>query len=137
MTELPQFVEMTDERFVEIARRFGVSVEEVRAQWEVAQANGPEATIAEMDEHLAEMEADMDEVVAGVDLSGDRRRAMNNLYGQLVDLIPDGKADVPDLLLKMSIMLYKLAEAQVEITRLRNLLTGTLDGNRRSGSQNR
>lgn len=133
---MAEFIDMTEERMAALAEQFGVSVEEVRREWEMAQTQGPDATLDSLNDDLAAMEADIDEVLPSVEIGGENRyRQMATLYGDAFEAATEGpeSTSVPDLVLKLAITLYRLAEAEAEVKRLRGLLTGGVDGNRRSG----
>ena len=128
MSDEPKIIELTDELAQETARKFGVSVETVREHYAALQAEGPEAALAEMNANMAEIDQAIDEVVADtpVWMGPDRLRAMADYYQAGWDAATADELDAADLFLKLSVALYKLAEAKEQIASL-------MDGQHRHG----
>lgn len=129
-----EIVELTDELVAELAVKFGVSEEEIRKQYAQTVALGPAGALAEMDQYMADLEAECDEIAADaaarwLHAGSDRMRNMAEFYHEGMDALSAeeiAEANVSDLFLKCSIALYKLAEANEQIAKLS-------DGNYRRG----
>lgn len=131
-----EFIELTDEKVAEMARKFGISAEEVRRQWEAVQESGPECVVADMDQEVAELEATINVVAADVtsrwlnaNTPEERVRNIAEFYQEGWDVVTANEvseANVSDMFLKLSVAIYLLAEARQQIARV-------LDGNYRVG----
>jgi hypothetical protein len=130
----PRIIDLTDEQAEEIARKFNISVEEVRRQYEATKAMGADAAIADMDGRVSEIEQIVQDVAEDVSARylgrPDRHRAMGEFYAEGWDAISAEEISATtagDLFLNMSVAIYMLAEAQDRINAL-------LDGGHRVGS---
>lgn len=134
---MAEFIELTDEKVAEMARKFGISAEEVRQQWEAVQESGPEAVVADMDQEVAELEEAINVVAADVASRWlnvnapweERVRNIAEFYAEGWDAVTDkevSEANVSDMFLKLSVAIYLLAEARQQIAQV-------LDGNYRVG----
>lgn len=129
----PKLIDLTDEQAEEIARKFNISVEKVREEYEKTKAMGVDAALSDMDAYVSDIEQTVQEVVD--DVSGrflgrpDRIRAITEFYQEGWDALgveDITEASVGDLFLNMSVAIYMLAEAQERINAL-------LDGAHRAG----
>lgn len=125
MAEGPEIMGMTDKVAADIARKFGITVEEVWREWEATKAQGAEAVLAEMDERMGEVEQLVQDVADDVSARflgrEDRIQAMGDFYREGWDaLSPEevNQTNVGDLFLNMTVAIYKLAEAQARINAL-------------------
>lgn len=127
-----RIIDLDADQIADIAAKFNISPDEVRQEWEKTKAMGAEKVMADLDYHVAEVEQQIDEVVADTAqwFGPDRHRAMADYYRQTFDAIDTEGADVADLVMKLSITIYKLAEAQQQVAAL-------MEGNRRSGVTDR
>lgn len=125
-----RIIDLDDAQVADIAAKFNVSPAKVREEWETTKELGPDKVLADLNYYVAEVEQQIDEVVADtVQWFGpDRHRAMADYYRQTLDAIDTEGADVADLVMKLSIAVFKLAEANQQIASL-------MDGNRRSGGE--
>lgn len=128
-----EFIDLTDEQAAEIAAKFNMTVEAVRAEFEATKAQGLDSVMAELDVRVGEIEdlvQDVADDVANRFLGRpDRLRAMGEFYSEGWDALNVEEitnATVGDLFFNMAVAIYKLAEAQARIDAL-------LDGGHRAG----
>lgn len=116
------FIELTDAKAQELAHQFGLPVATVREQYAIATTNGVEQTQAEMDGYIAEIEENLNAVIHDADkylVTDPRERGMADIYeGMMAMTVPTEMPEPSDLLLKMSILIYKLAEARIQMASL-------------------
>jgi hypothetical protein len=115
-----EFIELTPQRAVEIARRFNVSVEEVQRQYAIAQQDGVETTLAQMDDYVTEIEGTLNRVIGAVELDPENRvRGIGDFYQELVEQIDtNDPPPAADLLLQLAIAVYQLTEARAELAKI-------------------
>lgn len=115
-----RIIDLDDAQVADIAQKFNITPAQVWEHWEATKAKGPTGVLAEMDQMIAEVEGGIDEVVTDTVswLQPDRVRGMADYYKATLDGTDMDEADVPDLVMKLSIAVYKLAEAQVQIASL-------------------
>jgi hypothetical protein len=123
-----RIIDLDDAQVADIAHKFHISPEEVWEQWEATKALGPTGVLADMDQMIALVEHAIDEAAAdAVNWFGpDRARAMAKYYEASLDATDTDEADIVDLVMKLSITMFKLAEAREQIASL-------MDSSSRSG----
>ncbi len=123
-----RIIDLDDDTIADIAAKFKVNPDTVRQEWETAKSLGPDKVRADLDYYLAEVDQaidqDADDAVGW--FGPDRTRALADYYQAALEGIDTDEAEVGDLVMKLSITIFKLAEAKEQIAAL-------LDGQRRTG----
>lgn len=129
--------QLTPEMIAEAARRFGVSEEEIVAEWNridaVYEQGGEDAVWSRLVRAISEAEREIAELVVTVrpflaDYHDDRTQGIAEFYREIVQGTEGQSLDTERLLQHLVLAVWKLAEAQEREAAL-------LDGSRRIGEK--
>lgn len=125
--------ELTQEQIALAMEKFGVSEEEIRARWAELEAGGRDKALEQMQAIVGEIEHGITEVMidvlqrwipTGPEAEQQRAMSVTEFYQETLEHTNLDEVDKADLMMKLSVAIYMLAESEMIIASLS-------DGNRR------